>query len=267
MAGMNKDAQERTDGGSGLRLVLASQSPARLKLLQEAGFAPEAVVSGVDESAFDAATPYELALILAHAKAEAVAKRVGPGALVIGCDSVLDLGGIAYGKPADAQDAISRWHDMRGKDGMLLTGHCLIDTRDVDTRNINTGNINNGDPAGEAGDVVDVVDGENGERAADGTGDVNVRRTPHFEVGATLVRFADLSDAEIEAYVATGEPLHVAGAFTLDGLGGSFVDSIAGDPSNVIGLSLPLLRRLLAEVGVEVSDLWVRDEPLVRVTG
>jgi septum formation protein len=277
MAGMNKDAQERTDGGSGLRLVLASQSPARLKLLREAGFAPEAVVSGVDESAFDAATPYELALILAHAKAEAVAKRVGPGALVIGCDSVLDLGGIAYGKPTDAQDAISRWHDMRGKDGMLLTGHCLIDTRDVDTRNINIGNINTGDidtrdvdnggPAGEAGNVVDGVDGENGERAADGTGDANVRRTPHFEVGATLVRFADLSDAEIEAYVATGEPLHVAGAFTLDGLGGSFVESIAGDPSNVIGLSLPLLRRLLAEVGVGVSDLWVRDEPLVRVTG
>jgi len=217
---MDKHAQERT-GGAGIRLVLASQSPARLKLLREAGFAPEAIVSGVDESAYDAPTPYELALILAHAKAEAVAAQVGAGALVIGCDSVLDLGGIAYGKPADAEDAISRWKGMRGKDGMLLTGHCLIDTRE---------------PAGDS--------------------DKDGRRTPHFEVGATLVRFADLSDQEIEAYVATGEPLHVAGAFTLDGLGGSFVESIAGDPSNVIGLSLPLLRRLLAEVGVQVSDLW-----------
>ena len=215
---MDKHAQERT-GGAGIRLVLASQSPARLKLLRDAGFAPEAIVSGVDESAYDAPTPYELALILAHAKAEAVAAQVGPGALVIGCDSVLDLGGIAYGKPVDAEDAISRWKGMRGKDGMLLTGHCLIDTREPN-------------------------------------GDQNGRRTPHFEVGATLVRFAELSDQEIEAYVATGEPLHVAGAFTLDGLGGSFVESIAGDPSNVIGLSLPLLRRLLAEVGVQVADLW-----------
>ena len=234
---MDNHAQERTGGAGRPRLVLASQSPARLKLLRDAGFAPEPVVSGVDESAYDAPTPYELAVILAHAKAEAVAKRVGPDALVIGCDSVLDLGGIAYGKPADAADAISRWKDMRGKDGMLLTGHCLIDTREV------------------------AKDG-----AEDGDGDGNGRRTPHFEVGATLVRFGELSDEEIEAYVATGEPLHVAGAFTLDGLGGSFVESIAGDPSNVIGLSLPLLRRLLAEVGIRVSDLWAPREPLVRVT-
>ena len=227
---MDTHAQERTDGGTAPRLVLASQSPARLKLLRDAGFSPEAIVSGVDESAFDAATPYELALILAHAKAEAVAAQVGPGALVIGCDSVLDLGGIAYGKPDGAEDAIARWKGMRGKDGMLLTGHCLIDTRDQ---------AGEGDAGGTSG----------GEPA---------RRTPHFEVGATLVRFGELSDEEIEAYVATGEPLHVAGAFTLDGLGGSFVESIAGDPSNVIGLSLPLLRRLLAEVGVGVAELWSR---------
>ena len=223
---MDTHAQERKDGGSAPRLVLASQSPARLKLLWDAGFSPEAVVSGVDESAYDAPTPYELAVILAHAKAEAVAKQVGPGALVIGCDSVLDLGGIAYGKPDGPEDAITRWKGMRGKDGMLLTGHCLIDTREA--VGAETGD---GDPA---------------------------RRTPYFEVGATLVRFAELSDEEIEAYVATGEPLHVAGAFTLDGLGGSFVESIAGDPSNVIGLSLPLFRRLLAEVGVGVPELWTR---------
>jgi len=239
---MDKQAQERTGNASGPRLVLASQSPARLKLLQAAGFAPEAVVSGVDERAFDAPTPYELAVILAHAKAEAVAKRVGPDALVIGCDSVLDLGGIAYGRPAGPEDAIARWREMRGKDGMLLTGHCLIDTREV---------VENS--------------AENGaENGAEGGG---ARRTPHFEVGATLVRFADMSDEDIEAYVATGEPLDMAGAFSLDGLGGSFVESIAGDPSNVIGLSLPLLRRLLAEVGVRVSDLWARHDPLVRVIG
>lgn len=211
--------QGRADGSPALRLVLASQSPARLKLLREAGFAPEAMVSGVDESAYDAATPHELALTLAHAKARVVAERVGPGALVIGCDSVLDLDGVAYGKPASAEEAVTRWRDMRGKSGMLVTGHCLVDTREQD---------------------------------GSGAGSV------HIDAGITLVRFSDVTDEEIDAYVATGEPLHVAGAFTLDGLGGSFVDSIAGDPSNVIGLSLPLLRRLLGDAGVQVQQLWAR---------
>lgn len=219
---------ERSDGAPGLRLVLASQSPARLKLLRDAGFAPEAVVSGVDESAYDAATPHELALTLAHAKAQVVAKRIGPGALVIGCDSVLDIDGVAYGKPSSPEEAISRWRDMRGKNGMLLTGHCLVDTRVPD-------------------------------QAAGGAGSgAGARSSVHIDVGATLVRFADVSDEEIDAYVATGEPMNVAGAFTLDGLGGSFVESIAGDPSNVIGLSLPLLRRLLGEAGVQVTQLWAR---------
>jgi septum formation protein len=215
---------ERSEGGPALRLVLASQSPARLKLLRDAGFAPEAVVSGVDESAYDAATPHELALTLAHAKARVVAERVGPGALVIGCDSVLDLDGVAYGKPASAEEAVTRWRDMRGKSGMLVTGHCLVDTREQD--------------------------GESGPSAGG--------NPVHIDAGITLVRFADVTDEEIDAYVATGEPLHVAGAFTLDGLGGSFVDSIAGDPSNVIGLSLPLLRRLLGDAGVQVQQLWAR---------
>lgn len=201
------------------RLILASQSPARLRLLRDAGFVPEAVVSEVDESAYDAPTAHELALVLAHAKAQVVAKRVGPGALVIGCDSLLDLDGVAYGKPSGPAQAAERWRLMRGKSGMLVTGHCLIDTRE----------------------------------SADG---VPVENSVHIDAGVTLVRFADVSDEEIDAYVASGEPLHVAGAFTLDGLGGSFVESIAGDPSNVIGLSLPLLRRLLAEAGVRVQDLW-----------
>ncbi|HEV3173721.1 MAG TPA: nucleoside triphosphate pyrophosphatase [Actinocrinis sp.] len=208
-----------------LRLVLASQSPARLALLRHAGFAPEPIVSGVDENAFEQSDPAGLALVLAQAKARTVAERLrrpdaqdGAAAqrtLVIGCDSVLDLDGVAYGKPADQQDAITRWKVMRGREGVLVTGHCVIDT-----------------DAGAA-QVREVSD-----------------------VARTTVRFADLSDAEIEAYVATGEPLYVAGAFTLDGIGGSFVDAIVGDPSNVIGLSLPLLRRLLADLGLAVSDLW-----------
>lgn len=210
-----------------LRLVLASQSPARLTLLRNARFAPEAIVSGVDEEAFDAADPAALALVLAQAKARTVAERLGlrsaERTLVIGCDSVLDLDGVAYGKPSDAQDAITRWKSMRGREGVLVTGHCLIDS------------------AGERSNT-------------DGSG----ARTPHevSEVARTTVRFADLSDAEIEAYVGTGEPLYVAGAFTLDGIGGPFVESIEGDPSNVVGLSLPLLRHLLGRVGVSVSTLW-----------
>ncbi len=200
-----------------LRLVLASQSTARLALLRGAGFAPEAVVSGVDEDAFDADGPVQLALVLARAKARAVAEQVGPGALVIGCDSLRDLDGAALGKPGDAEEAVARWKAMRGREGILVTGHCLIDTRDVD-------------------------------------GGASWREVT--QAAATLVQFAEVSDAEIEAYVATGEPLRVAGAFTLDGIGGSFVESIGGDPSNVIGLSLPLLRRMLGELGIAVTELW-----------
>lgn len=195
------------------RLVLASKSPARLGLLRQAGFAPEVIVSGVDEDTLNAPTPGELALVLAQAKATAVAARTeATGAVVVGCDSVLELDGQALGKPRDAEDAISRWKSMRGRSGVLQTGHCVVDTA--------TG------------------------RQASAT-------------AATTVRFGEPSDAEIAAYVATGEPLHVAGAFTLDGRSAPFVDGIDGDHGNVIGLSLPLLRRLLAELEISVPDLWV----------
>ncbi|WP_431782817.1 Maf family protein [Streptomyces chumphonensis] len=194
------------------RLVLASQSPARLKLLRQAGLAPEVIVSGVDEDALSAPTPGQLALVLAEAKADAVALRPeAAGALVVGCDSVLELDGDALGKPADAEDAIARWKAMRGRAGVLLTGHCVIDTA-------------------------------NGRRASASAG--------------TTVRFAEPSDDEIAAYVASGEPLHVAGAFTLDGRSAPFVEGIDGDPGNVIGLSLPLLRRLLARLEVPITSLW-----------
>jgi septum formation protein len=194
------------------RLVLASQSPARLGLLRQAGLAPDVIVSGVDEDALDAPTPGELALLLAEAKADAVAGRAeAAGALVIGCDSVLELDGRPLGKPADAEEATARWKDMRGRTGVLVTGHCVVDTA-------------------------------TGRRAS--------------ATAATTVRFGEPSDEEIAAYVASGEPLHVAGAFTLDGRSAPFVDGIEGDHGNVIGLSMPLLRRLLAELGVPITELW-----------
>ncbi|MCX5410498.1 nucleoside triphosphate pyrophosphatase [Streptomyces sp. NBC_00059] len=195
------------------RLVLASASPARLGLLRQAGFVPEVIVSGVDEDAIGAPTPGELALVLAEAKAAAVAARPeAAGALVIGCDSVLELDGEAYGKPADAEEATARWKSMRGRSGILQTGHCVVDTA--------TG------------------------RTASAT-------------ASTVVRFGEPTDAEVAAYVASGEPLHVAGAFTLDGRSAPFVEGIEGSHGNVIGLSLPLLRGLLGELGVSVTDLWV----------
>ncbi|MEU1076950.1 MULTISPECIES: nucleoside triphosphate pyrophosphatase [unclassified Streptomyces] len=194
------------------RLVLASASPARLGLLRQAGLAPEVIVSGVDEDALTAPTPGELALVLAEAKADAVAARPeAAGALLIGCDSVLELDGEALGKPADAEEATARWKSMRGRSGVLRTGHCVIDTA-------------------------------TGRRAS--------------ATASTTVRFGEPSDAEVAAYVASGEPLHVAGAFTLDGRSAPFVNGIDGDPGNVIGLSLPLLRTLLAELDIAITDLW-----------
>lgn len=192
--------------------MLASASPARLRLLRDAGFAPTVVVSGVDESAVDHDDAFEQVRILASRKANAVADEwTGKPAYVIGCDSMLLLDGEAWGKPETPSDAVDRWKRMRGRSGVLVTGHCVVETA----------------ARREVGDVAD-----------------------------TLVRFGTPSDDEIAAYVASGEPLHVAGAFTLDGRSAPFIDGVDGDPGNVIGLSLPLLRRLLAQLGVEVTSLW-----------
>jgi septum formation protein len=193
-----------------VRVVLASASPARLAVLRGAGLDPEVIVSGVDEDAYSAATTGELTALLAGAKASAVATTQASG-LVIGCDSMLDLDGVALGKPAGADEAIARWHAMRGRTGTLLTGHC-------------------------------VIDAATGQRASG--------------VAASLIRFGTPSAEEIAAYVGTGEPLGMAGAFTIEGLGGWFIDSIDGDHNNVIGISLPLVRTLLLDLGVTIPALW-----------
>jgi len=194
-------------------LVLASASPARLATLRSAGVEPVVVVSGVDESLVADLPPAELALQLAELKCAAVAGRddLPAGALVLGCDSVLELDGAALGKPADAADAVSRWEAMRGRSGVLHSGHCLRDT---------------------ATDQVAAA------------------------TASTTVHFADVTDEEIAAYVASGEPLHVAGAFTIDGLGGAFVTGLEGDHHTVVGVSLPLMRELVAELGHSWTELW-----------
>ncbi|MGZ8771592.1 MAG: Maf family protein, partial [Aeromicrobium sp.] len=162
-----------------------------------------------DEDQVTSTDAANLAGALAQLKCRAVAETVDADDLVIGCDSVLAFEGEILGKPADAQEAIGRWRRMRGRSGVLHTGHC-------------------------------------------------VRRgsAEFIDTASTTIYFADISDREIEAYVATGEPLQVAGAFTVDGLGGAFITGIEGDHHNVVGVSLPLLRDLLADLGISWTDLW-----------
>jgi septum formation protein len=193
-------------------LVLASQSPSRLRLLRDAGIEPEVEVSGVAEDAVDPTRPKALVATLARRKAGAVAGRRRAG-LILGCDSALELDGVAHGKPTGAAEATERWRRMAGSEGVLHTGHCLIDAA-------------------------------TGQRVEG--------------VASTVVHFARVDDDDIAAYVRSGEPLAVAGAFTLDGLSAPFIDRVDGDPSNVIGLSLPLLRTLLGQLGVAITSLWNR---------
>ncbi len=179
-------------------------------MLRDAGIDPEVVVSGVDESGAAAPSTAALVSVLAERKAEVVAAR-RPDALVLVCDSLLDLDSDSLGKPGSAGQAARTWQRLSGREATLYTGHCLI----------------------EAG---------RGRRIRG--------------VASTLVRFGTPSEAEIAAYVASGEPLGLAGAFSLEGLAAPFIEGIDGDPGNVMGLSLPLLRRMLAEAGVAITDLW-----------
>ncbi|KQU00741.1 Maf family protein [Sanguibacter sp. Leaf3] len=227
-------------------LLLASASPARLSTLRSAGLDPQVRVSSVDEDAvlaegrerFGALEPADAVLLLAQAKAEDVTRALEQTPaeatisaeahqepsdvaalpdLVVGCDSMLELDGEIFGKPADAETAVARWRTMRGRSGVLHTGHWVVDLRDPE----------DGGTGGTLG-----------------------------ATSSTTVHFAQVSDEEIEAYVATGEPLAVAGAFTLDGRGGAFVSGVEGDHHGVVGISLPLLRELLDQVGVRWTDLW-----------
>ncbi|WP_433083350.1 Maf family protein [Dactylosporangium sp. CA-052675] len=191
--------------------ILASASPSRRRLLAQAGIAAQVVVSGVDESVVQAGDAATLAGTLAGLKARAVLPSAPADALVLGCDSVLGFDGEILGKPGTAAEATARWKAMRGRSGVLYTGHCLLDAA-----------------TGAAAE----------------------------EVVATTVHFASPSDEEIAAYVATGEPLEVAGAFTIDGRGGAFVAGIEGDHTNVVGLSVPTLRLLLARLDVPLVSLW-----------
>jgi septum formation protein len=190
-------------------LVLASGSAGRLRVLREAGIDPQVVVSGVDEATDGGLGTADVVAILAERKAAAVAREC-PGALVLGCDSLLELDQTTFGKPASPEQAAAMWRRLSGREATLFTGHCLI--------------------AGDGRRVRDVA------RAA--------------------VRFGTPSDAELAAYVASGEPMAMAGAFSIEGLGAPFMDGIDGDPGTVIGLSLPLLRRMLATIGVAITDLW-----------
>ena len=194
------------------KIVLASASPSRLRLLTSAGIIPEIIVSGVDEedSSYSQLSPRELVIALAIVKAHTVRKLVDFPALIIGCDSTFEFEGESLGKPLTPENAIARAKSLRGNSGLLHTGHCIIDT-------------------------------EKGIEISD--------------VATTRVFFAEMTDDEIESYVATGEPLNVAGGFTLDGLSSPFISRIEGESSNVIGLSLPLLRNAVIKLGYRWFDL------------
>ena len=210
------------------RLILASQSPARTKLLTDAGIRHEVLVSDVDEDAVQArygvTDPHDTALLLARAKAEAVASLPeADGALVIGCDSVFEFDGEAHGKPYTADVARERMLRMSGSRGVLHTGHWLVDCRDTEDSDESEG-------VGSGATLGHVTSAE--------------------------VHFMEMSPAEIDAYIATGEPLQCAGSFTIDGYGGAFIRKVDGDPHAVVGLSISTLRGLLGQAQVGITELW-----------
>lgn len=225
-----------------VRLVLASASPARRKLLEDSRIAFTVRVSSVDEDAALAAaneraraegreglSPAETASLLASLKARAVAEELAAegvrDALVLGCDSVFEFEGRAYGKPHTAENARERITAMSGHHGTLHTGHALVDLRGL----------------------------EAGAELSAGLPAVS-------ELRSAVVHFDELSPAEVDAYIATGEPLWVAGSFTLDGYGSAFIRGIEGEFHTVVGLSIHALRDLLRRRGVAVTDLWLPPE-------
>ncbi|HJC28842.1 MAG TPA: septum formation inhibitor Maf [Candidatus Dietzia intestinipullorum] len=222
-----------------IAFALASASPSRLRILDQAGVDPLVRHPRVDEDALLAGLPEGTPHVrvveeLARAKAADVLEREGASLAdearaagadtlaLVGCDSMLLVDGQLEGKPHTYERAMERWTRLRGRHGVLLTGHALA-VADV-----------------SGGGAPAVV-----HRGAD-TSD-------------TTVHFGAPSDADLDVYLRTGEPLECAGAFTIESLGGWFIDRIDGDPSSVIGLSLPLLRRLLSDAGLHAHDVWRRE--------
>lgn len=196
------------------KIVLASASPSRKRLLESVNIDFDVLVSGVDEEnpEITSLAPSEMVIALAILKAHTVKNtfNCGDNTLIIGCDSTFEFEGESLGKPGTRENAIARAHQLSGKSGLLHTGHCVIDTAQG----------------------IEVSD-----------------------ISTARVHFAKMSDAEIENYVDSGEPLHVAGGFTLDGLSAPFITHIEGDPSGIIGLSLPTLRKIILNLGLSWSDV------------
>jgi len=188
------------------RLVLASQSTSRRRLLEDAGLKPTIIVSNVDEETdfFNAMAPVDMVIALAISKAHTVREMIDYPAIIIGCDSTFDVDGVSFGKPGTPEVAIERAQKISGRTGLLHTGHCIIDT-------------------------------EQGIEIADRV--------------TTKVTFSEMTEEEIADYVASEEPLHVAGGFTLDGFGSPFIPVIEGDYTNVVGVSMPFLRSAMKQLG------------------
>ena len=189
-----------------MRLILASQSPSRRRLLEGAGLSPEIIVSHVDEETeyFNSMSPKDMVIALAITKAHTVLEQISEEALIVACDSTFEFEGESFGKPATAEIAIARAKRLSGKTGLLHTGHCIIDTK-------------------QGRELADLV--------------------------TTAVTFDYLDETLIEDYVSTGEPLKVAGGFTLDGYSSPLISSIDGDYTNVVGISMPYLRKSLEHLG------------------
>ena len=188
------------------RIVLASQSTSRLRLLEGAGISPLVRVSHVDEETdfFNAMTPADMVIALAVTKAHTVREQIDFPAIIIGCDSTFDVDGVSFGKHGSPEIARERALAISGRSGLLHTGHCVIDTK-------------------QGREIVDRV--------------------------TTKVTFSKMSSVEIDDYIASEEPLHVAGGFTLDGFGSPFIPVIEGDYTNVVGISMPFIRSAMSQLG------------------
>ncbi|MBW4690611.1 MAG: septum formation inhibitor Maf [Lyngbya sp. HA4199-MV5] len=212
------------------QFILASASTARLRLLRSVGIEPIVRPSDFDESQVQLDDPAALVQTLALSKASAIAAQLDQPTsatrLILGCDSVLAVNGEIHGKPASPEEAIARWQTMRGQVGQLYTGHALLVVRPTPYTPHPTPYSPHPAPP------------------------------PLVRCQVTHVHFASVSDRQIAAYVATGEPMYCAGSFALEGKGGAFVEKLEGCHTNVIGLSLPLLRQMLSDRGFDITDFW-----------